>query len=67
MTIEAELACVYSALILIDDGIFAVTGENTNNSKAANVNVESYWPGLFVKALEGINIKELIINIGSSI
>lgn len=35
--------------------------------KAANVNVESYWPGLFAKALEGINVKELITNIGSGV
>lgn len=33
--------------------------------KAANVEVEPYWPGLFAKALEGVNIKELITNIGA--
>lgn len=33
--------------------------------KAANVDVEPYWPGLFAKALEGINVKDLITNIGS--
>ena len=27
--------------------------------------VEPYWPGLFAKALEGVDIKELITNIGS--
>ncbi|KYN44586.1 60S acidic ribosomal protein P1 [Trachymyrmex septentrionalis] len=67
MTTEAELACVYSALILVDDDI-AVTGEKIQTIlKAANVNVESYWPGLFAKALEGINVKELITNIGSGV
>lgn len=35
--------------------------------KAANVDVEPYWPGLFAKALEGVNIKELITNIGSGV
>lgn len=35
--------------------------------KAANVNVESYWPGLFAKALEGVNVKELITKIGSGV
>lgn len=35
--------------------------------KAANVEVEPYWPGLFAKALEGVNIKELITNIGSGV
>lgn len=35
--------------------------------KAANVDVEPYWPGLFAKALEGVNVKELITNIGSGV
>ncbi|KAF7992750.1 hypothetical protein HCN44_010402 [Aphidius gifuensis] len=65
MTTTAELACVYSALILADDDV-AVTGEKIQTIlKAANVDVEPYWPGLFAKALEGINIKDLISNIGS--
>lgn len=29
--------------------------------------MESYWPGLFAKALEGVNVKELITNIGSGV
>lgn len=35
--------------------------------KAANVDIEPYWPGLFAKALEGVNIKDLITNIGSGV
>ena len=35
--------------------------------KAANVTVEPYWPGLFAKALEGVNVKDLITNIGSGV
>ncbi|XP_023029050.1 large ribosomal subunit protein P1-like [Leptinotarsa decemlineata] len=67
MTSNAELACVYSALILVDDDI-AVTGEKIQTIlKAANVDVEPYWPGLFAKALEGINVRELITNIGSGV
>jgi hypothetical protein len=47
---------------------FIVQGEKIQTIlKAANVNVESYWPGLFAKALEGINVKELITNIGSGV
>ncbi|KOB65537.1 Acidic ribosomal protein [Operophtera brumata] len=34
---------------------------------AANVDVEPYWPGLFAKALEGVNVRELITNIGSGV
>ncbi|XP_076639038.1 ribosomal protein LP1 [Colletes latitarsis] len=67
MTTKAELACVYSALILVDDDI-AVTGEKIQTIlKAANVDVESYWPGLFAKALENVNVKELITNISSGV
>lgn len=35
--------------------------------KAANVTVEPYWPGLFAKALEGVNVKDMITNIGSGV
>ena len=35
--------------------------------KAANVDVEPYWPGLFAKALESINPKDLITNISSGV
>ncbi|XP_074028377.1 large ribosomal subunit protein P1-like [Leptinotarsa decemlineata] len=67
MTSNAELACVYSALILVDDDI-AVTGEKIQIIlKAAIVDVEPYWPSLFAKALEGINVRELITNIGSGV
>lgn len=67
MSTKAELACVYAALILVDDDI-AVTGEKIQTIlKAANVDVESYWPGLFAKALEGVNVKDLLTNIGSGV
>ncbi|KAJ3655053.1 hypothetical protein Zmor_014197 [Zophobas morio] len=67
MTSTAELACVYSALILADDDI-AITGEKIQTIlKAAGVDVEPYWPGLFAKSLEGVNIKELITKIGSGV
>nr|XP_023011731.1 60S acidic ribosomal protein P1-like [Leptinotarsa decemlineata] len=67
MTSNAELACVYSALILVDDDI-AVTGEKIQTIlKSAIVDVQPYWPGLFAKALEGINVRELITNIGSGV
>lgn len=33
--------------------------------KAANVNVESYWPSLFTKLVEKRNIEDLIMNVGS--
>lgn len=33
--------------------------------KAANVSVESYWPGLFAKLLEKRSVDDLITNVGS--
>lgn len=62
-----ELACVYSALILFDDDI-SITAEKLQTIlKAANVDVEPYWPTLFAKALEGVDIKGLITNISSGV
>lgn len=62
-----ELACTYAALVLQDDDI-AVTAEKLQTIlKAANVEVESYWPGLFAKALEGVDLKQLISNVGSGV
>lgn len=29
--------------------------------------MEPYWPGLFAKALEGVNVRDLITNIGSGV
>jgi len=63
----AELACVYASLILADDDV-AITGEKIQTIlKAAGVDVEPYWPGLFAKALEGVNVKDLITNVGSGV
>jgi large subunit ribosomal protein LP1 len=62
---NSELACVYAALILADDDV-AITAEKISTIlKAANVEVESYWPGLFAKALESVDVKTLITNVGS--
>jgi len=67
MSSNDELACTYAALVLQDDEI-AVTAEKLQTIlKAANVDVESYWPGLFAKALEGVDLKALISNVGSGV
>lgn len=35
--------------------------------KAASVTVEPYWPGLFAKAVSGLDIKALVANVGSGV
>merc|ERR1712029_392208 len=64
---NSELACVYAALILADDDV-AITAEKIQTIlKAAKVEVEPFWPGLFAKCLESCNIKDLFSNVGSGV
>jgi len=64
---STELACVYATLILADDDV-AVTPEKISTIlKAAGVDFEPYWPGLFAKALESCDLKDLITKIGSGV
>ncbi|XP_076315376.1 large ribosomal subunit protein P1-like [Tachypleus tridentatus] len=60
-----ELACVYGALILQDDEITIIADKINTVSKVADVCVEPYWSGLFTKTLEGVDLKQLITNVGS--
>merc|ERR1712213_142957 len=66
MASNDELACVYAALILADDQVAVTADKLSTILKAAGVSVEPYWPSLFAKALDGVNIKDLVTNIGSS-
>jgi len=67
MASNDELAVVYSALILQDDDIVITSEKLQTILKAANVEVEPYWPTLFAKALEGVDLKGLISNVGSGV
>merc|ERR1712042_274407 len=64
---SSELACVYAALILADDDVAITPEKITTILKAANVEVEPYWPGLFAKALESCDLKTLITTVGSGV
>merc|ERR1711939_890373 len=63
---NAELASAYAALILADDGI-EITADKLNTLiKAANVaDVEPIWASLFAKALEGKDVKDMLLNVVS--
>uniref|UniRef100_H2Z4W6 Large ribosomal subunit protein P1 n=1 Tax=Ciona savignyi TaxID=51511 RepID=H2Z4W6_CIOSA len=61
----SELACVYASLILSDDQVDITADKITKLIEAANVSVEPFWPGMFAKSLEGVDIKTLICNVGS--
>lgn len=65
MASTEELACVYSSLILQDDNIPVTADKLQALLKAANVSVEPYWPGIFAKAVESLNIKDLVSNVGA--
>lgn len=65
MASTEELACVYSSLILQDDNVPITADKLQALLKAANVSVEPYWPGIFAKAVETLNIKDLVSNVGA--
>jgi len=66
MASNDELACIYAALILHDDGISVTADKIATILKAAGVSVEPYWPTLFAKALDGIDIGSLLGSLGSA-
>ncbi|EPS44915.1 hypothetical protein H072_1103 [Dactylellina haptotyla CBS 200.50] len=60
-----ELAVSYAALILADE-LIEITAEKLQTLvKAASVEVEPIWTSLFAKALEGKDVKDLLLNVGS--
>merc|ERR1712025_666015 len=65
LKMSSELACTYAALILNDDGIDITADKLTAILKAAKVDVEPFWPGLFAGALKDVDVTSLISNIGS--
>jgi len=62
----SELAVSYAALILADDGLEVSSDKLQTLLKAAKVeDVEPIWCSLFAKALEGKDVKDLLLNVGS--
>jgi len=63
---NAELATSYAALVLADDGVDITPDKLQTLIKAAGIeDVEPIWTSLFAKALEGKDIKDLLLNVGS--
>lgn len=59
---KSQLACTYAALILFDDDLDQTAVNMNKLLKAAGVEVESYWPGLFEKLIKEQNgIPNLLI------
>ncbi|XP_044238576.1 60S acidic ribosomal protein P1-like [Ursus americanus] len=62
MASVSELTCIYSA----HDHEVMVTEEKINAlMKAAGVNVEPFWLGLFAKALASVHIGSLVCKVGA--
>merc|ERR1712224_357117 len=55
-----ELGCTYAALILHDDGQEVTEEKMKQLLNAAKVECESYWPGLFCRALASQDMNELL-------
>merc|ERR1712108_211 len=61
-----ELAVVYASLILHDDGVAITADKLKKLCEAANVDVSSYWYGLFAKAFSKTSLDDIIMNAGSA-
>ncbi|VCX41229.1 unnamed protein product [Gulo gulo] len=60
-----QLACIHLTLIPHDDEVMVTEDKINTLVKAADVNVEPCWPGLFAKAVANVNIRSPICNVGA--
>uniref|UniRef100_G3T9P3 Large ribosomal subunit protein P1 n=1 Tax=Loxodonta africana TaxID=9785 RepID=G3T9P3_LOXAF len=64
MPFLSELPCVCLAPILHSDEVTVTEDKINAPIKAASVNVEPFWPGLFAKALANVNTGSLVCKVG---
>ncbi|OSX80657.1 hypothetical protein BU14_0033s0002 [Porphyra umbilicalis] len=57
---SSEMACVYAALILHDESISITEDKISALVKAANVDVEAFWPSLFAKLLQKVSVDDIV-------
>ena len=55
-----EYACTFAALILHDEGVEITADKIKKVVEASGNKVDSYWPGLFAKALAGKSVGDLL-------
>jgi len=60
-----EYACTFASLILHDEGVDITADKIKKLVEVSGNKVESYWPGLFAKALQGKNIADLLAGGGA--
>ena len=58
---STEMACVYAALILADDDVAVTPDKISAILKAAGVDFEPYWPGLFAKVSDLISLLLIVL------
>merc|ERR1712127_85114 len=60
MASDGEQGCSYAAMILHDDGIEITEEKIKTLLDAAKVQYDSYWPGLYCKALASADLNKII-------
>jgi ribosomal protein L12E/L44/L45/RPP1/RPP2 len=61
-----ELACVYAALLLFDDGLDVTADKIKAVTDAAGIAVEPFYPTLFANYLAKKNLGDLLNSVGSA-
>ena len=66
MSDNVETALSYAALVLADAEVEISSEKLVTLVEAANIPIEGIWADIFAKALEGQNLKDLLVNFSSA-